>query len=582
MAVYIRSEIPNVHLLFSFFLYHHQVYDRCITDLRTQLDRDPDVEAGGSSSAVLAVRPVIRQPRALTRADDAKSPTSSIRNESGGAELLDTTRSLEGSMLEGPPSASQSPRKVDATGSSSTSSSIATDIRTEDDLSAAADQLTDGGVEKENAAEISDSARTSDPFNQTMIIKSDSQVKEELAEEISRSILNSLVDETVDLATDLAIKNRAASKAASSSNVMQRVSALLSAGSDAQKGDRSQLYLTTTFDLSSPDEARSPAAPASATAGSSASTLPSDVTSTEGRSALESKLNELQIENEWIDDDLETVPIHSDVESEENRLKVLQEAEALEKEQKRIEQEIQRLSSGSVLYLQREIPNKPPPPYTPPGQALSWPQQQLQLKIRPTSAPEIHRVVPKSKDEVSRYCRRFANFVLDSALNSTDPAFPEELYAVDFPVKDQPAEYQTNRRAFMMLLGDLSRTFVLELIQRATFLPNWRAGGEGGSSRPIRTREELVDAVENSVLVQFNYRPRLRREGQLAKWSQKKRDRVDEILVKELQTEEKLWTDFSKEEAEVKRQTADAILDLLLEETVQVYKRILQASKRAS
>ncbi len=581
MAGYIFVQIfQTFHLLF--FLYHHQVYDRCITDLRTQLDRDPDVEAGGSSSAVLAVRPVIRQPRALTRADDAKSPTSSIRNESGGAELLDTTRSLEGSMLEGPPSASQSPRKVDATGSSSTSSSIATDIRTEDDLSAAADQLTDGAVEKENAAEISDSTRTSDPFNQTMIIKSDSQVKDELAEEISRSILDSLVDETVNLATDLAIKNRTASKA-SSSNVMQRVSALLSAGSDAQKGDRSQLYLTTTFDLSSPDEARSPAAPATATAESSASALPSDVTSTEGRSALESKLNELQIENEWIDDDLETVPIHPDVESEENRLKVLQEAEALEKEQKRIEQEIQRLSAGSVLYLQREIPNKPPPPYTPPGQALSWPQQQQQqqlLKIRPTSAPEIHRVVPKSKDEVSRYCRRFANFVLDNN-TSADPVFPEELYAVDFPVKDQPAEYQTNRRAFMMLLGDLSRTFVLELIQRATFLPNWRAGGEG-SGRPIRTREELVDSVENSVLVQFNYRPRLRREGQLAKWSQKKRDRVDEILVKELQTEEKLWTDFSKEEAEVKRQTADAILELLLEETVQVYKRILQASKRAS
>ena len=78
--------------------------------------------------------------------------------------------------------------------------------------------------------------------------------------------------------------------------------------------------------------------------------------------------------------------------------------------------------------------------------------------------------------------------------------------------------------------------------------------------------------MEESVLIQLNYRPRFQRENQLAKWSQRKRDRVDEILVKELQTEEKVWTNFAHEETLAKRKTADAILEMLLLETASLVK----------
>lgn len=87
-----------------------------------------------------------------------------------------------------------------------------------------------------------------------------------------------------------------------------------------------------------------------------------------------------------------------------------------------------------------------------------------------------------------------------------------------------------------------------------------------------------MDAVEELVLVQLNYRPRLQRENQLAKWSQRKRDRVDEILVKELQAEEKLWTNFEAEEAEVKCETADAILEMLLHETAALLNKFIRNS----
>ena len=48
-----------------------QVYDRCITDLRSQLEHDgADPESSvAPSAAPLAVRPLIRQPRASIRTD---------------------------------------------------------------------------------------------------------------------------------------------------------------------------------------------------------------------------------------------------------------------------------------------------------------------------------------------------------------------------------------------------------------------------------------------------------------------------------------------------------------------------------
>jgi len=88
-----------------------QVYDRCITDLRTQLDRDVDADCPGTTtSAVVAVRPVIRQPRALIRADEPpKSPTSSARSDTeakGEHESIKSVSEIDDEL------SSHSPRKV--------------------------------------------------------------------------------------------------------------------------------------------------------------------------------------------------------------------------------------------------------------------------------------------------------------------------------------------------------------------------------------------------------------------------------------------------------------------------------------
>ena len=163
----------------------------------------------------------------------------------------------------------------------------------------------------------------------------------------------------------------------------------------------------------------------------------------------------------------------------------------------------------SVLYL-REIPNKPPPPYTPPGQSLNtWkrpaapssaaaspppplppppppPPPSSSSNAAVAAGPPQVRGVPRSRDQVSRLCRRLAEFVLehdDGGGGGGDPApVPDDLllqqWDADGGAGGAPwtKEGEANQRAYLTLLADLTRQFVDELRPSATFL--------AGSQRP--------------------------------------------------------------------------------------------------
>ena len=58
-----------------------------------------------------------------------------------------------------------------------------------------------------------------------------------------------------------------------------------------------------------------------------------------------------------------------------------------------------------------------------------------------------------------------------------------------------------------------------------------------------------------------------------------KKDNVDAILIEELRQEEPQWTDYDEDEAAVKFQVADSILNMLLDDTVRVFNAI-QAKKK--
>lgn len=84
----------------------------------------------------------------------------------------------------------------------------------------------------------------------------------------------------------------------------------------------------------------------------------------------------------------------------------------------------------------------------------------------------------------------------------------------------------------------------------------------------------LISRVLKEVHVAFHYEKRAGKENLVVRWSQKRRDRVDQILVRELHSEETSWTDYSADEVIVKNQMADNILDGLLADTAQAFSKI--------
>ena len=80
-------------------------------------------------------------------------------------------------------------------------------------------------------------------------------------------------------------------------------------------------------------------------------------------------------------------------------------------------------------------------------------------------------MVPRSQEQVSRYCRRFAEHVIDHLEVVDRPLeIPERLFDVtDVAASDVP-EFRNNCRAFMSLLLDLVVRYVDQLKPRASFL----------------------------------------------------------------------------------------------------------------
>ncbi len=56
---------------------------------------------------------------------------------------------------------------------------------------------------------------------------------------------------------------------------------------------------------------------------------------------------------------------------------------------------------------------------------------------------------------------------------------------------------------------------------------------------------------------------------------------MDQILVRELHSEESAWTDYSADEANVKDQVTDSLVDMLLLDTVDVFAKIFEKKKKS-
>ena len=95
-----------------------------------------------------------------------------------------------------------------------------------------------------------------------------------------------------------------------------------------------------------------------------------------------------------------------------------------------------------------------------------------------------------------------------------------------------------------------------------------------------KTLTQLVQLVRREVFIHFNYEKRAKLESLVVRWSQKRRDRVDQILVRELHAEEPGWIDYSRDEAVIKNQVADSIAELLVDDVCKFLKEIQKKNRK--
>lgn len=215
----------------------------------------------------------------------------------------------------------------------------------------------------------------------------------------------------------------------------------------------------------------------------------------------------------------------------------VKEAQELRLKQLQIEQEIEKLEAQEVVpyYYVREIPNKPPPPYTPPKHS------------------------PPTKEETLSRLSQGVEIIWDEESKGNDPA------SVQMPESFLSTIQDHSYREFMF---DLAKETFLKFKPRPEAAkPPWVVAHPPRKPLPpIRTKADLLKFVNKEGNIIFGYEPKIIKENMIMRWTKKRRDLVDEILVKELQEEEGEWTNFSYEENLVKNQIADSLIETMVAE----------------
>jgi hypothetical protein len=220
------------------------------------------------------------------------------------------------------------------------------------------------------------------------------------------------------------------------------------------------------------------------------------------------------------------------------------------------------------LYI-REIPNKPPPPYTPPGQTTTPCKQDLTSEDEPHFIPSTAEELTSLAVEVICHLYNLQATGCDIERAEVPPQFYEDSNAAN--VSDIK---RSSRRIFKKLIFDLTKDLVKEaygLTRENTCAPwDWPAFSCKRRKPPPRPKEILQEVVLKQVLGLFGFAPKVYKEKHVIQWSHKKRDYVDEILMKECHEEESAWTDYAEDEVTVKNEIALGLLDSLLDDTVRI------------
>ncbi|KXJ83707.1 hypothetical protein RP20_CCG003002 [Aedes albopictus] len=220
---------------------------------------------------------------------------------------------------------------------------------------------------------------------------------------------------------------------------------------------------------------------------------------------------------------------------------IINEAEVLRRQQLQIEQEIKQLEQQVVFF--REIPYKPPPPYIPPANgsplALIFPSESRIDELIETRTKELYfDQPPEDKLRAENVTNIYEKLILDMC---------KELFTdVRPPKKDV---------SFRTVKHEKRPLAFYNPPDRLTCAQNYM------KQKIKRILNEDILLQQQQLTPHHCPMPFLMFAGSSAK---RKRDQVDEILAQEMFDEEPRWTDFDREEIEVKERIVQEVTKLLV------------------
>lgn len=221
-----------------------------------------------------------------------------------------------------------------------------------------------------------------------------------------------------------------------------------------------------------------------------------------------------------------------------------------------------------MSYYVREIPNKPPPPYTPPSG--------VRLSVSQTSPSPAPAVVPTNVEDLTSFTERATHLIYQAKQSGDDIVNLEPPIEICELSKDNNETSRRDRKIYNTFLFDLCKETISEVYQSEYEKPGPSWLKPNAKTKPTmkipKTVEGLNDYVSKEVATLFGFKTKLQRENLVMRWSRKRRDRVDELLAREAQAEEDEWTKFHHDELAVKNELTTAILDSLILDAANVVK----------
>uniref|UniRef100_A0A8D8L3N2 Centrosome-associated protein 350 n=1 Tax=Culex pipiens TaxID=7175 RepID=A0A8D8L3N2_CULPI len=245
-----------------------------------------------------------------------------------------------------------------------------------------------------------------------------------------------------------------------------------------------------------------------------------------------------------------TPPVFSPTATSTNRMPdIINEAEVLRRQQLQIEQEIKQLEQ-QVVFL-REIPNKPPPPYIPPANgsplALIFPtEQRIDELIEDRTRHLFHSsdaTPPLTSDHVTNI---YEKLVLDMCTELfTDLRAPTPDVSFRTVRHDKrPLAFFNPPNALNCLQHHMKRK-VKKILNEETLAQQQQ---QNLHHCPMPYLGMAVPGIGGA---------------------KRKRDQVDEILAQEMCDEEPRWTNFDREEIEVKERIVEELAKMLVADALQ-------------